>query len=139
MNNTDPHFSLTLVYLKRTFTSLLSNYVGFPPFTYKLALIKTLIDRLFHINNTWMGFIKTMKNCLSFYNYLFPENLINNCISRYAQTAIKGGKTQPCSGIQEGSKFYFKTPFTGHFFTIGQRRIWKLVNHLLWDWPSIPC
>ena len=31
---------------------------------------------------------------------LFPENLINKYISKYIQTAVKGGKTQPYSGVE---------------------------------------
>ena len=61
INNTDPRFSLTPVYGKRTFTGLFPNYLGFSPFIYKLGLIKTLIDRTFKINNTWMGFLKDLQ------------------------------------------------------------------------------
>ena len=56
INNTDPHQSVTTVYQKKTFTGLLTSYLSFCPFTYKLGLIKTLIHRTFKINNTWMGF-----------------------------------------------------------------------------------
>ena len=56
INNTDPHQSVTTVYWKKTFTGLLTSYLSFCPFTYKLGLIKTLIHRTFKINNTWMGF-----------------------------------------------------------------------------------
>ena len=41
----------------------------------------------------------------------FSENSINNSISRYTHTAVKGGKRQPRSGTQEVSKFYFKDAF----------------------------
>ena len=43
---------------------------------------------------------------------LFPENLINKYISKYIQTAVKGRKTQPYSGVdpQETPKFFFKIP-----------------------------
>ena len=46
----------TSVYRKSTFTGLLQNYNNFVPFTYKKGLIKTLIDRTFRLNNTWVGF-----------------------------------------------------------------------------------
>ena len=43
--------------LREPFTGLLTSYLNFSPFTYKLGLIKTLINRTFKINNnTWMGF-----------------------------------------------------------------------------------
>ena len=56
INDTDPHQSVTTVYWKKTFTGLLTSYLSFCPFTYKLGLIKTLIHITFEINNTCMGF-----------------------------------------------------------------------------------
>ena len=100
INNIDPHQSVTTVYRKKTFTGLLTSYLSFCPFTYKLGLIKTFIDRTFKINNTWMGFHTDLQK-LSFilWRNLFPENLINKYISKYIQIAVKGGKTL----IQESS------------------------------------
>jgi len=43
---------------KETFTGLLTNYFSFAPQSYKIGLIRTLIDRVFKINNTWLGFHK---------------------------------------------------------------------------------
>ena len=37
INNTDPHQSVTTVYRKKTFTGLLTSYLSFCPFTYKLG------------------------------------------------------------------------------------------------------
>ena len=63
---------------------------------------------------------------------LFPENLINKYISKYIQTAVKGGKTQRHSGVepQETPKFFFKIPYVGHFSVTAQRSIRKLANRL---------
>ena len=63
---------------------------------------------------------------------LFPENLINKYISKYIQTAVKGGKTQPYSGVepQETPKFFFKIPYVGHFSVTAQWSIRKLANRL---------
>ena len=38
-----------------TYTSLLTNYYSFVPFSYKLGLVRTLVDRIFKINNTRAG------------------------------------------------------------------------------------
>ena len=48
---------------------------------------------------------------------LFPENLINEYISKYIETVVKGRKTQPHSGVapQETPKFSFEIPYVGHF------------------------
>ena len=61
---------------------------------------------------------------------LFPENLINKYISKYIQTVVKGGKTQPHSGVepQETRQFYFKIPYVGHISVTAQRSIRKLTN-----------
>ena len=45
-----------LVFHKKTYTVLLTNYFSFVPFSYKLGLECTLVDRIFKINNTWAGF-----------------------------------------------------------------------------------
>ncbi|KAK2571487.1 hypothetical protein P5673_004090, partial [Acropora cervicornis] len=69
INNTDPHLTLTPVYLKRTFPEP-SN-----------------------INNTWMGFHRDLqKVSVSLQKNPFPENLINNCINRLYPDCSPGVK-----------------------------------------------
>ena len=55
-----------------------------------------------------------------------------NDISKYIQTAVKGGKTQPYSGVepQKTPKFFFKIPYVEHFSVTAQRSIRKLANQL---------
>ena len=50
--NNDPSSSLTSVHCKKTFTGLLTNYFSFTSYSYKVGLIKTLVDRAYKINNT---------------------------------------------------------------------------------------
>ena len=92
-----------------------------------------LIDRTFKINNTWIGFHTDLQK-LSFilWRNIFPENLTNKYISKYIQTVVKGGKTQPHSEVepQETTKFYFKIPYVGHFSVTAQRSIRRLANQL---------
>ena len=54
--NTRSDRLIASVYRKSTFTGLLRNYNSFVPFTCKKGLIKTLIERTFRMNNTWVGF-----------------------------------------------------------------------------------
>ena len=57
----------TLVFHTKTYTGLLLNYFSFVPNCYKLGLIKTLVDWMYKINNSWTGFdkdIKDLKNIL---------------------------------------------------------------------------
>ena len=52
----------TLVFHKKTYTKLLLNYFSFAPNSYKLGLIKTLVDRMYRINNSWTSFDKDLKD-----------------------------------------------------------------------------
>ena len=54
--NNDTDFPVTSVYRKKTFTGLLTNYFSFTSHSYKLGLIRTLAERAYKINNTWLGF-----------------------------------------------------------------------------------
>ena len=52
---------LITVFRKSTFTGLLLNFTSFTSYSYKLGLIRTLIDRAY--NSTWLGFHQeTTKN-----------------------------------------------------------------------------
>ena len=55
LDNSHPSI-VTSVYRKKTFTGLLTNYFSFAPLNYKLGLIRTLVDRVYKINNSWVGF-----------------------------------------------------------------------------------
>ena len=52
----------TLVYLKSTYTGLLTNFKCFAPHEYKKRLIITLLDRTFKINSSWKGFDLDVKS-----------------------------------------------------------------------------
>jgi len=64
IDNSQPQSLITRVYHKKTFTGLLTNYFSFTPFYYKLGLIRTLVDRKYKINNTWVGFHEDVKKLL---------------------------------------------------------------------------
>ena len=60
VDNNDPNSLLTRVYRKKTFTGLLTNYFSFTSYSYKRGLIRTLVDRAYKINNTWLGLQRTL-------------------------------------------------------------------------------
>ena len=68
---------ITSVYHKPTFTGLLTNFRSFVPTEYKTRLIKTLTDRAFKINNTWIGLDSDFKK-LGHYlmRNLYPQRFI---------------------------------------------------------------
>ena len=79
IDNNDPSSSLTSVYRKKTFTGLLTNYFSFTSNSYKVGVIKTLVDRAYKL-----GFhedINKLTDILK--NNLFPAHLIEKIINRY--------------------------------------------------------
>lgn len=43
----NPNFSLTIVYRQKIFTGLLTNYLSFTSYSYKVGLTKALVDRAY--------------------------------------------------------------------------------------------
>ena len=65
IDNGQSEFPVTSVFRKKTYTGLLTNFFCFTPSSYKLGLIRTLVDRAFKINNTWKGFNKDINQLTS--------------------------------------------------------------------------
>ena len=118
--NNDTHFRpITRVYCKKTFTGLLTNYFSFTSHSYKLGLIRTLVDRAYKINNTWLSFredITKLTNILQ--KNLFPVYLVQNIINRYRHDCIP-----PTSVSDTTQTFYFKLPYIGPISIITQKKI----------------
>ena len=70
IDNSQPQSLIARVYRKKTFTGLLTNYFSFTPSSYKLGLIRTLVDRTYKITNTWLGFHEDIKKLL----LTFPQS-----------------------------------------------------------------
>ena len=99
----------TSVYRKSTFTGLLTNFTSFIPTSYKIGLIKTLINRCYEISSSWMLFnteIEEIKKLLS--KDLFPTHLIEKEIKNFLIKKYSKPDEKP------ESKFnYFKLPYIG--------------------------
>ena len=67
----DPNFRLTRVYRKKTFTGLLTNYLSFTSYSYKVGLIRTLVDRAYKINNTWLGLHEDLTKLMDILKRIF--------------------------------------------------------------------
>ena len=73
---------LTTVFRKSTFTGLLMNFTSFTSYSYKLGLIKTLIDRAYKINNTWLGFHQETTKIRDFLlKNSYPAHIIDKAIN----------------------------------------------------------
>ena len=93
VNNND--VLATSVYHKPTSTGLLINFRSFVPSDHKIKLIRTLIDRIFQINNTWKRFdcdVKTLGHYLS--RNLFPGRFIDRHIKQYLDCKMSVKKGQ---------------------------------------------
>ena len=118
---------ITRVYRKKTYTGLLTNFFSFTTFSYKVGLIRTLVDRAYKINNTWAGFHKDDLNLVHILKKnLFPSYLIENTINSYVSKAVSTSKS-PVSN-EKVYTYHFKIPYVGAFSRIAQKRIGRLIN-----------
>jgi len=83
INNKDPSKLITSVYHKKTFTGLLTNFFSFTSFSYKLGLIRTLLDRAYKINSTRLGFNEEVKIPRSFHFNIVHKFACAECNSAY--------------------------------------------------------
>ena len=77
--------NLTLqTYHKSTYTRLLLNFKSFTLFSYKIGLIKFLIDRSFKFCNNWKSFHSDTENIKSnLIKNVYPPFLIDKVIKKY--------------------------------------------------------
>ena len=126
--NNNPLNLLTSVFRKETFTGLLTNYFSFTSFSYKMGVVRTLVDRVYKINSSWLGFHKDKKNLiLILRKNLFPVHIVEKVINRYLSRATI--HPSPSSQVQQTVlTYYFKLPYEGSFTGEAQRRLRKLVQ-----------
>ena len=103
------------VYRKPTYTGLLTNFFGSAPSKYKNGLIKTLLDRSYKINNTWIGFDKDL------------ENLTNILNKNHPNSKLDKRPLENNTEIKTDTRF-FKLPYTGKYSNIAQKKIQNLVK-----------
>ena len=56
------HSSFLLLYFERGPSLVFYNYFSFAPLSDKLGLVRTLVDRVYKIKNTWLGFRNEIAN-----------------------------------------------------------------------------
>ena len=88
--------NLTLqTYHKSTYTGLLLNFKSFTSFSYKISLIKCLIDRSFKIYNNWNSFHNVIENIKSnLIKNACPAILINKIIKKYFDYNFSSNQNQ---------------------------------------------
>ena len=99
-------------YHKSTCTGLLLNFKSFTSFSFKISLIKCLLDRSFKICNSWNSFqndIKSIKSNLIKNAYL--SFLIDEVIKKYLNYKFSSNQKQ----VKDTSDIhYFKLPYIGN-------------------------
>ena len=119
LDNSNPPSLVTSVFRESTYTGLLTNFFSFTPFPNKLGLIRTLVDRTFKINNTWIGFhnnIKELTNVLG--KNQFPSSLVNKTVKHYLSNFFAStSRTFAATSSNVSRTHYYKLPFVGPFST----------------------
>ena len=127
VDNNDRNSLLTSVYRKKTFTGLLTNYFSFTSCSYKVGLIRTLVDRVYKINNTWLGLHEDISKLMDILKKnLFPAHLIEKVVNRY----VTGTLSNHCPEVSfpTSPTYYFKLPYIGHFSVVTQKKVRHLIK-----------
>ena len=104
--------NLTLqTYHKLTYTGLLLNFKSFTPFSYKISLIKCLIDRSFKICNNWNSFHNDIENIKSnLIKNADPPFSIDKVVKKYLDYKFSSNQNQLKDTYDV---HYFKLPYIG--------------------------
>ena len=104
--------NLTLqTYHKSTHTGLLLNFKSFTSFSYKISLIKCLIDRSFKICNNWNSFHNDIENIKSnLIKNVYPSFLIDKVMKKYLHYKFSSNENH-LKG--KSDVHYFKLPYIG--------------------------
>ena len=96
-----------------TYTGLLLNFKSFTSFSYKISLIKCLIDSSFKICNNWKSFHNDIENIkFNLIKNAYEPFLIGKVIKNYLDYKLSSNQTQlkDKSGVH-----YFKLPYISNF------------------------
>ena len=105
-------------YRKSTYIGLLLNFKSFTSFSYKISLIKCLIDRLFKICNNWNSFHNDIENIKSnLIKNAYPPFLINKAIKKYLDYKFSCNQNQ----LKDKSQVhYFKLSYISKLHIISK-------------------
>ena len=102
--------NLTLqTYRKSTYTGVLLNFKSFTSSSFKISLVKCLLDRLFKICNNWNSFHNDIENIKSnFIKNAYPPFLIDKAIKKYLDYKFSSNQNQ----LKDKSDvYYFKLTY----------------------------
>ena len=127
----DGKFHLT-TFRKPTNTGLLTNFTSFCSYTYKIGLIKTLVDRVHKINTD----IASRDTDLSIVSKVlqrnqFPQTLIRRVMNAYETRSALESDPQvmnPNTETNVNDVRYFKLPCIGKFSSIARMKVHRLIS-----------
>ena len=122
----------TTTYRKPTNTGLLTNFTSFCSYSYKIGLIKTLVDRAYKINSD-------LQSCTLDHKYistvlqknLFPLVLIKRVINEYMARAPSNNANEIIDPDGEApviDKRYYKLPYLGEISPKTNRALIRLIK-----------
>ena len=104
------------------------NYFSCAPNYYKLGLSKTLVDRMYRINNSWAGFdkdLKDLKNILQKNQH--PLKMIDHVVKPYLNDKINCRNEKISENTESEIKIrYFRLPFIGLHSKLTQKKVDQL-------------
>ena len=121
---------ITSIYHKSTYTGLLTNFLSFTCFKYKVGLIYTLVDRIFKINTTTGREKDPQQLSITLQRNSFPSHLIDKIIKGY-KNKFSSSPTQndtSTTGVNNTGIRYFKLPYVGDFSTVTRKKLKHLLD-----------
>ena len=120
-----PHLETT-TYRKSTYTGLLTNFTSFISMTYKIGLIRTLVDRACKINSK----DQTLKSDIKFIQKTLQQNSYpQNILARFMSSNLSITEPVPSTPIiNETTPRYYKLPFIGKYSTQVSEKIKILIK-----------
>ena len=118
-------FCIASIYHKSTYTGLVTNFLSFTCFKYKVGLIYTLVDRIFKINNT-TGREKGLHQLwITLQCNSFPNHLIDKITKGYKNkfSSRPTENNTSTTGIQ-----YFNLPFVGDLSAVTRKKLKHLLD-----------
>ena len=119
--------NLTLqTYHKSTYTGLLLNFKSFTSFSYKISLIKCLIDRLFKICDNWNSFHNDIENIKSsLIKNAYPPFLIDKVIKKYLDYKFSSNQNQLKDKLTFITLNYH---ISATFYTVSKLNFWNFAK-----------
>ena len=135
----------TSVFRKSTFTGILTNFNSFTPFTYKVGMIRCLIDRAYKINNSLEGFHIDLTGIYKILDLnQYPKKLYESITKTYldnkdkstnkniqannlSQDTIANSHNDNMNNMSlQDSTNFFKLPYLGNQSTNLKRKVFNI-------------